>query len=70
LLTNTEERRRSKRRDVLASSAAQISAGHVVEDDGKTSKLTLRDGLRFYNDQKVLASWAMQSASNSRTHAG
>jgi peptide/nickel transport system substrate-binding protein len=33
----------------------QMVAGHVVEDDGKTWKLTLRDGLLFHNGEKVLA---------------
>ena len=30
-------------------------AGHTVEDDGKTWKLTLRDGLMFHDGDKVLA---------------
>ena len=34
----------------------QMVAGHVVENDGKTWKLTLRDGLLFHNGEKVLAS--------------
>ena len=33
----------------------QMVAGHVVEDDGKIWKLTLRDGLRFHDGEKVLA---------------
>src|SRR6476660_8545974 len=33
----------------------QMVAGHVVEDDGKTWKLTLRDGLVFHDGEKVLA---------------
>ena len=33
----------------------QMVAGHVVEDDGKTWKLTLRDGLLFHDGEKVLA---------------
>ena len=33
----------------------QMVAGHVIEDDGKTWKLTLRDGLTFHNGEKVLA---------------
>jgi peptide/nickel transport system substrate-binding protein len=33
----------------------QMVAGHVVEDDGKTWKLTLRDGLVFHDGAKVLA---------------
>jgi peptide/nickel transport system substrate-binding protein len=35
--------------------APQMVAGHTVEDDGKTWKLTLRDGLQFHDGQKVLA---------------
>jgi peptide/nickel transport system substrate-binding protein len=34
----------------------QMVAGHVVENDGKSWKLTLRDGLLFHNGEKVLAS--------------
>lgn len=33
----------------------QMVAGHVVENNGKTWKLTLRDGLMFHNGEKVLA---------------
>jgi peptide/nickel transport system substrate-binding protein len=33
----------------------QMVAGHVVENDGKTWKLTLRDGLMFHSGEKVLA---------------
>ena len=33
----------------------QMVAGHTIEDDGKTWKLTLRDGLLFHNGDKVLA---------------
>jgi peptide/nickel transport system substrate-binding protein len=33
----------------------QMVAGHSVEDDGKTWKLTLRDGLLFHDGAKVLA---------------
>src|SRR5579872_819965 len=33
----------------------QMLAGHTIEDDGKTWKLTLRDGLLFHNGDKVLA---------------
>ena len=36
--------------------APQMAAGHVVENDGKTWKITLRDGLLFHNGEKVLAS--------------
>ncbi len=39
----------------LYRAAPQMVAGHVVEDDGKTWKLTLRDGLVFHDGQKVLA---------------
>src|SRR6516164_8614960 len=34
----------------------QMVAGHVTDNDGKTWKLTLRDGLVFHNGDKVLAS--------------
>jgi len=33
----------------------QMVAGHVVEDDGKTWKLRLREGLAFHDGQRVLA---------------
>jgi peptide/nickel transport system substrate-binding protein len=33
----------------------QMVAGHVVEDYGKTWRLTLRDGLEFHDGEKVLA---------------
>src|SRR5579872_6351145 len=33
----------------------QMVEGHTTEDDGKLWKLTLRDGLRFHDGQKVLA---------------
>ena len=33
----------------------QMAAGHVIEDDGKIWKITLRDGLRFHDGEKVLA---------------
>ena len=35
--------------------APQMLAGHSIEDDGRTWKLTLRDGLLFHDGQKVLA---------------
>ena len=34
----------------------QMVAGHTVENDGKTWKLTLRDGLSFHTGETVLAS--------------
>jgi peptide/nickel transport system substrate-binding protein len=34
----------------------QMAAGHVIENDGKTWKLTLRDFLQFHNGERVLAS--------------
>ena len=34
----------------------QMVAGHVIENGGKTWKLTLRDGLLFHNGDRVLAS--------------
>ena len=33
----------------------QMAEGHVIEDDGKTWKITLRDGLMFHSGEKVLA---------------
>jgi peptide/nickel transport system substrate-binding protein len=33
----------------------QMLAGHTIENDGKTWKLTLRDGLMFHDGTKVLA---------------
>ncbi len=33
----------------------QMVAGHLVEDEGKIWKLTLRDGLMFHDGEKVLA---------------
>ncbi len=33
----------------------QMVAGHTIEDDGRTWRLTLRDGLMFHDGQKVLA---------------
>lgn len=39
----------------------QMVEGHVVENDGLTWKLTLRDGLRFHDGQPVLARDAVAS---------
>ncbi|MBR0650547.1 ABC transporter substrate-binding protein [Roseomonas terrae] len=39
----------------------QMVEGHVIEDDGKTWKLTLRDGLRFHDGTPVLARDAVAS---------
>ena len=33
----------------------QMAEGHVIEDDGKRWKLTLRDGLKFHNGEPVRA---------------
>ena len=33
----------------------RMAAGHVVEDDGKTWKIALREGPRFHDGEKVLA---------------
>src|SRR5258708_21478903 len=33
----------------------QMVAGHVIENDNKLWRLTLRDGLRFHDGQPVLA---------------
>jgi peptide/nickel transport system substrate-binding protein len=39
----------------------QMVAGHVTENDGKTWKLTLREGLTFHDGDKVLARDAVAS---------
>ena len=39
----------------------QMVAGHVTENDGKTWKLTLREGLMFHDGTKVLARDAVAS---------
>jgi peptide/nickel transport system substrate-binding protein len=39
----------------------QMVAGHTVENDGKLWTLTLRDGLRFHDNQPVLARDALAS---------
>ncbi len=39
----------------------QMVAGHVVEDDGKTWKMTLRDGMTFHDGTPVLARDAIAS---------
>ena len=39
----------------------QMVAGHVTENDGKTWKLTLREGLTFHDGSKVLARDAVAS---------
>ena len=39
----------------------QMVAGHVIENDGKTWKLTLREGLTFHDGTKVLARDAVAS---------
>ena len=41
----------------------QMLEGHVTENDGKTWKLTLRDGLKFHDGEKVLARDAAASIS-------
>lgn len=33
----------------------QMAAGHVFDNDGKTCTITLRDGLKFHDGEKVLA---------------
>jgi peptide/nickel transport system substrate-binding protein len=47
--------------DDAARPRPQMAAGHVVEDDGKTWKITLRDGLRFHDGEPVLARDAVAS---------
>jgi len=41
----------------------QMAAGHVIEDDGRTCLITLRDGLTFHNGEPVLARDCAQSLS-------
>ncbi len=41
--------------DNALNPSPQMAAGHVVEDDGKLWRITLRDGLRFHDDTPVLA---------------
>jgi peptide/nickel transport system substrate-binding protein len=41
--------------DDAAQPKPQMAAGHVIEDNGLTWKITLRDGLRFHDNTPVLA---------------
>jgi peptide/nickel transport system substrate-binding protein len=41
--------------DDAARPRPQMAAGHVIEDDGRTWKITLREGQRFHDGQPVLA---------------
>ena len=41
--------------DSTYKASPQMVAGHVIEDDGRLWKLTLRDGLRFHDATPVLA---------------
>jgi peptide/nickel transport system substrate-binding protein len=41
--------------DDAAKPHPQMAAGHVVENDGLTWKITLRDGLKFHDNTPVLA---------------
>ncbi len=47
--------------DDAARPHPQMAAGHVIEDDGKTWKITLREGLHFHDGEKVLARDAVAS---------
>src|SRR5580692_3499316 len=47
--------------DDAAQPRPQMAAGHVIEDDGKTWKITLREGLRFHDGTPVLARDAVAS---------
>ena len=47
--------------DDAARPRPQMAAGHVIEDDGKTWKITLREGLRFHDGEPVLARDAVAS---------
>ncbi len=42
-------------RDEALNARPQMLAGEVIEDDGKRRTMTLRDGLRFHDGEKVLA---------------
>ena len=41
--------------DNALTPSPQMAAGHVVEDDGKRWRITLRDGLKFHDGEPVLA---------------
>jgi peptide/nickel transport system substrate-binding protein len=41
--------------DSTYKASPQMVAGHVIESDGKLWKLTLRDGLKWHDGEKVLA---------------
>ena len=41
--------------DASFNVSPQMAAGHVIEDDGKTWVITLRDGLKFHDGTPVLA---------------
>ena len=41
--------------DATFNVSPQMAAGHVIEDDGKTWVITLRDGLKFHDGTPVLA---------------
>ena len=41
--------------DDAAQPKPQMAAGHVIENDGLTWKITLRDGLKFHDNTPVLA---------------
>jgi peptide/nickel transport system substrate-binding protein len=47
--------------DDAARPRPQMAAGHVIEDDGKTWNITLRQGLRFHDGEPVLARDAVAS---------
>src|ERR1700677_4613283 len=47
--------------DATGNAQPQMLAGYTTEDDGKTWKLTLRDGLTFHDGTKVLARDAVAS---------
>ena len=47
--------------DALYRAQPQMVEGQVIEDDGKTWKITLRDGLKFHNGEPVRAKDAVAS---------
>jgi len=47
--------------DAQGRAQPQMAAGHVIEDDGLTWRITLRDGLRFHDNEPVRARDAIAS---------
>jgi peptide/nickel transport system substrate-binding protein len=47
--------------DAALTPSPQMAAGHVVEDDGRRWTITLREGLKFHDGERVLAKDAVAS---------